>query len=451
VSRRGAVQDVWGLSMQEDRALRSAFGRFPEPGARPAGAAVIRRYQRVGAGCWFLCDCLGVGHRPPALVPVSEAHIRRHYEDPWPQHDLDCDFHRDAAEQRAITRSYVRLPEGKAVSLMARLGVDDGQRAPRLTSRSYGRRRGALATLLMQLIEKAELNRVTASGLVAPISDQYKALRIATAGIELDEGVKLSTLLCTYIPALPQFGRRISQIAPGRFKKSLRPHGVLISVVEDAVAGFLRPLRGDPIAVRGEIGIFGEREGHSRQSGDERRTRLPYLAICVVGRSAPDSPVEVLKAYLHPCMSAGHLMPADSNLERHTFHVLTQLQTWLLNKKGIGFAVVKPLFDMSPGSGLDEPASDVDLTREPCIPDFLVEANRVPKGGRALLVVEAMGYADPQYRTGKQRTHTMMSLATAQSPVIEHDFHFPLNQTQAERDRRFWLDCRWQITGSTSQ
>jgi len=255
---------------------------------------LIRRYQRVGAGCWILCDCLSAGDRPPVLVPVSEAHIRRHYEHPWPAHDLDCDFHRDAAEQRAITRSYVRLPEGKAVSLLARLGEDDGQRAPRLTSRSYGRRRGALATLLMQLIEKAGLNRLAASGVVAPISDQYKVLRAATAGIELDQGVKLSALFCTFLPALPEFMLRIGQIAPGHFTKSGRPHGILISVVEDAAAGFLRPLRGDPIAVRGEIGIFGEREGHSRQNADERPARSPYLAICVVGRSAPNSPVEVL-------------------------------------------------------------------------------------------------------------------------------------------------------------
>jgi len=127
----------------------------------------------------------------------------------------------------------------------------------------------------MQLIEKAGLNRAAASGVVASISDQYKALRAATAGIELDEGMKLSALLCTYLPALSEFMLRIGQIAPGRFTKSRRPHGILISVVEDAAAGFVRPLHGDPVAVRGEIGISGEREGHSRQSGDQRRARSP--------------------------------------------------------------------------------------------------------------------------------------------------------------------------------
>jgi len=112
-------------------------------------------------------------------------------------------------------------------------------------------------------------------------------------------------------------------------------------------------------------------------------------------------------------------MPVDSNLERHTFQVLTQLRSWLSQKKGIGLAVVKPLFDMSANTGLDEPDSDVDTSRESCIPDFLVEANRVPKGGRSLLVIESMGYADPQYRERKQRTHTRMSLATGLSPVVE--------------------------------
>jgi len=80
MSRRGTVQDVQELSVQEDQALRRAFGRSAEPDARPAGAAVTRRHQRSDAGCWILCDCLGTDDRPPTLVPVSEAHIRRHYE-----------------------------------------------------------------------------------------------------------------------------------------------------------------------------------------------------------------------------------------------------------------------------------------------------------------------------------------------------------------------------------
>lgn len=84
VSRRGAMERVRDLSVQEDQALRWAFRRFAGPDARAAGAAVIRRYQRVGVECWILCDCRGAGERPPALVPVSEAHIRQNESQPGP-------------------------------------------------------------------------------------------------------------------------------------------------------------------------------------------------------------------------------------------------------------------------------------------------------------------------------------------------------------------------------
>lgn len=138
-------------------------------------------------------------------------------------------------------------------------------------------------------------------------------------------------------------------------------------------------------------------------------------------------------------------MPVDSNLERHTFQILVQLRTWLFHKKGIGLSVVKPLFDMSARAGVSEAESDI--LHEPCIPDFLLEADRVPKGGKSLLVIETMGYADALYRDRKQLTHTKMRLVTGQSPVVEHDFHYPFYRSQIERDRHFWLDCRWQITG----
>ena len=44
VSRRGGVQEQRALSLREDRALCQAFGRYAEPDARAASAAVKRRY-----------------------------------------------------------------------------------------------------------------------------------------------------------------------------------------------------------------------------------------------------------------------------------------------------------------------------------------------------------------------------------------------------------------------
>jgi hypothetical protein len=51
VTRRGKVEDLRDVSVQEDRALR-------EPGARLLEAAVVIAHQRVGAGNWFYVTCL---------------------------------------------------------------------------------------------------------------------------------------------------------------------------------------------------------------------------------------------------------------------------------------------------------------------------------------------------------------------------------------------------------
>jgi hypothetical protein len=92
----------------------------------------VRAYQRLGAGHWFLCDCLASG-RPPALVPVLESHIRRHNEPPWPEHDPDCDFFRDHLEQRVIARSFARKSDDRPVSLIGRLAETETETVPRVT------------------------------------------------------------------------------------------------------------------------------------------------------------------------------------------------------------------------------------------------------------------------------------------------------------------------------
>jgi hypothetical protein len=155
--------------------------------------------------------------------------------------------------------------------------------------------------------------------------------------------------------------------------------------------------------------------------------------------------VEVLKAYLHPCVTAGHLMLVDSDLERRTLAVLVQLQTWLRERKALRVTIKKPVFDLPEIAGgllLEDGQSS-----GPCIPDFVVQATDVMEGGSEKLIVETMGYADEVYRDRKARTHTLMSEALGGAPVVQHDFHFPLDQIQVARDRRFWLECRWILTG----
>ncbi len=258
LTRRGEVAELRELTADEDLALRRAFGRYGKIEGRTVGAAVVRRHQHAGTGRWFLCDCLGDVPRPPALIPVMEDHVRRHTEAPWPAHDPACDFYRDQVEQRLICGSYTHPAPRKPIPLVTRHKSAEYTKAA-VTGRSRDRHRGRLATLLMMLLEKAGLTRIGPGQPLPSIADQYRALRMAAREIELEEDVILASFLCTYLPALSEFMAKIARTPPERFRRSHRPHGLLVTMAAEAAEGQIRPLRGDPIPVRGEIAIFGGR------------------------------------------------------------------------------------------------------------------------------------------------------------------------------------------------
>ncbi len=482
LTHRAAVAGLGELTADEDPALRRAFGRYGRVEDRTIGAAVVRRHQHSGAGRWFLCDCLGDVPRPPALIPVTEAHIRRHTEAPWPAHDPACDFYRDQAEQRLICGSYTRPASRKPIPLVTRHKGSEHTKAA-VTGRSCDRYRGRLATLLMLLLEKAGLTRIGPGQSVPSIADQYRALRTAAREIELEEDVILASFLCTYLPALPELMAKIARTPPERFRRSHRPHGLLLTIVVEAVEGQIQPLRGDPIPVLGEIAIFGERDGHGQEPAGDRRARSPYLAACVVGRAAPEGPVEVLKAYLHPCASATYLMPVDSNLERKTLALLLSLQDWLGKRQNVRVTIDKPVFDLG-WSSAPAPAGIVESSpseakalltriedlhrasltmlrelgikhrpegdeeaRDPCVPDFILWAKADHTIQHSVVIVETMGFGDDVYRNRKHRTHGLMSRILGEAPVVEHDFCSPAGIVQGQRDRQFWRDARWIVTG----
>jgi hypothetical protein len=106
--RRGRAEDLRPLTIEEDRALRRAFGRFALRAARTDGARIVREHQGARGGQWFACDCRGSACPAPVLVPVAETHVRRHIEPPWPEHAEWCDFYREPEAQRAISASFRR-------------------------------------------------------------------------------------------------------------------------------------------------------------------------------------------------------------------------------------------------------------------------------------------------------------------------------------------------------
>ncbi len=176
-------------------------------------------------------------------------------------------------------------------------------------------------------------------------------------------------------------------------------------------------------------------------------------------------------------------MPVDSNLERQTLALLLSLQDWLGKRRKVRVTIDKPVFDLgwssAPGPAAVAGAASSDAeallaradevhraslamlrdlgikhrpggdeeARDPCLPDFILWAEADHRIQHRVVVVETMGFADDAYRDRKHRTHGLMSRILDGAPVVEHDFWSPADRPQAQRDRQFWLDARWMVTG----
>ena len=232
------------LSPEEDQALRQTFGRFAVPAARPAGAAVARRYQHAGPGHWLAYPCCGPGGPPPVLVPVAETHVRRHVEGDWPEHAVWCDFYREPQDRAAVSASHRCQAEGGTTLSLVR-GYGSGRDLEQaLSGSSREHRRPRLARVLFELKKTERLNRVEGESSLT-IAAQFGALRTAAAGWWLEEGASLARYLCTYLLALPEFAAPIAQTPPSRCGRTGRPHGLLIGVAKDAGLGQIRPGSGE--------------------------------------------------------------------------------------------------------------------------------------------------------------------------------------------------------------
>ena len=348
VAPKGEVAGAVFVTPEEDRILRDAFGRHGgEPSAREAAVAVVRHYQQLGVGQWFLCDCRSDAERPPALVPVAQTHIRRHQDARWPVHCDACDFRRDPEEQWLITASHSAAAAARPMRLVRPFRDGTAPLEERVSRISQDVKRPGLARLLMRLVTEAGLQRIEPGWRPPPLVDQIKAMWAAAKAVEIDAGLRLSNFFCTRLVRLGELAERIAGAEPQWFPHT-RPHGVLIVRVAAIGDGVLEPVSGEPIPVSGRLGVFGERAEAGYDTRVERAARAPYLAACLVGRASAAGPIEVLSAYAHPCAAAAHLMLVDSAMERRTLAQLRSLQAWLGNRKGVLVWIEKPLFHVGP-------------------------------------------------------------------------------------------------------
>ena len=424
VMRRGGGS-ITPLHADHDAALRAAFGRTGRSNARAAAAIIVNEHHSIGR--WFACDCLGDVKSPPILVPVVGSFVRRHVEGRWPEHSEWCDFYREPAAQALVTASYDRQAATGLVRAFA--GNPDVSR-PSLSYGGTEHRRTRLARMLFGVLHEADLATFR-FGQAQTIKQQFTSIRRVSASIQLEDTLKLSSALCTFRPGLDELIERISAMPEASFRKTRNPHGLLIDVARSASKGVIEMAQGEPLVVAGEISIFGERDGREGGPG-LAAARGPYLVIALIGRRSPRGRVGVIRAYMHPCMSESWLFPVDSNLERQTMLQLVGTGRWFRDRRAMNLTVRKPLFDMA--DHLPALPGEETSAHEPILPDFLVEVGEGRTHRSA--VVETMGYAQAVYRARKQRLRAEME-RLSQAPLIEHDFHLPVEWSQPQRDSAF--------------
>ena len=96
---------------------------------------------------------------------------------------------------------------------------------------------------------------------------------------------------------------------------------------------------------------------------------------------------------------------------------------------------------------LQKPLFDIETVGGPCRPDFILTVIRPggpghdPAGGRHLLgdsaryVIEVMGFDDPDYETGKAKTHRRMRNLGRLFPLDAAQFGSRRNNLQQQADR----------------
>lgn len=429
------------ISETQTKTLVAAFGRFGgAKSSREAAVPFIRETQNSGR--WIFCSC----RKGALLIPYEHEFVhRRHHKSP--AHDDNCPFSVEPVEQFAISRSMQPQPRNQPFNLLRAFAED--RDAPRATTgdRNYSSvtpntRRPRLAKLLMSLLEKSGVQK-RASG-DFNVSDQFRSIAKQAEDFFLVKNVPVSSMLCRYAADYKQFITEFDNKAAGfAWPNGTRPHAIALAVAAGIDDNKLILRKGDPIELSGSISIFGRSNAPVTRSST-------YLAIAIIGKPHPGDKPTILETYLHPCRSTADLMLVDSNYERETFRELRILQLEFRDR--IRIDIEKPLFDMSLTPHSDHSTLEQDRrhveqngSHPVLIPDFIVRFPDLPVRWRADIIVETMGFSWRTYRTEKATIIPKMRAALGGIGHVEHDFHFPANVPQSERNDALKDDLRKRI------
>lgn len=455
-NREGSCDLVSG----EFKLLSDAFGRNGGTlDQRRLAQPIVGKYQGLGSGGWFYCNCRGNERPTPVLYPSNHTHVVRHPK--RPNHDENCTFFCPPRIEWRITTSHRSRERPEGYALLADFS-DVRETAPDRAIRRFSQNcsRPRLATLLYTILTRSGIMIVGSNGRRPSHASQLRDIFLASRQMQLDAEIQLSDYLRSGFSWQQTIEQRVTRGA-GRWRVGTRPHGLLIDTIHGVVRGGLVKRNGDVLTVAGRVSVFGERDGDNRVAArgkDAIAAGKSYVAIVLFARLVPGGPVLPHSAYVHPCLAMDDLLLVDSDFERATMAQLTKVRSWVNLRNGISFTIEKPLFDIGtvqPEEGdLHEAGNDdnpVSAAPPPVLlPDFIIRRSGSTSAGSSTVIVETMGYADIAYRERKARIVPAMAEALGNAPDVKHDFWLPAHKSQEERDKTFRGNLRSALIGPWS-
>ncbi|MGF7151654.1 hypothetical protein FHS96_005320 [Sphingomonas zeicaulis] len=362
-----------------------------------AGIVLVQQ-ARIGE-CWIACDCLPPDKAPPILTPayLSEAetyYLRRLTGSGRSEHRPECPFFRDHATNRVSEQRSRQTPAAPPAGFFEVIKPAPANLAQRPESDSVDdRTRHAsvprLARLLWRLMNAAGVNHTPPYAEDFPdrsIATEFKALIGAAGQMEIAPAMQLARAFWTH--AQPLHSKRIYATLRelGRqWPRDHAPQGFLALYANAFQAETIYAAGSEPVVIANRV-----------QSPSVRGNLIkgPYLVLVVVGQYPEARGFAPLRAYAQPIYSGQRFVPVDSNFEREVYRGLLGVRRDL-HRAGVDLAINKPVFDRLTDLGT-------------CRPDFILEARSRSTGEIRQLVVEAMGFATPEYLDAKRVTHPRM-------------------------------------------
>ena len=429
---------IRALLPQEEEALRRVKEGIDLPGENPVFRATVASARAEDR--WILCDCRDGSPGERAVITLVRkkksglVHLSNIPRTEVP-HVEGCLFAPgDGARRRMpdIVFGDVLRPvaerteeEGPGLGPQRRIaGPGTGSRSPTLTGH------------LRRLMQAASLHRLSVSEGFASPRDWLAGIERAAGIFRTPEDVAVSDLLFTDPQAWASghVARVLDRLRAERPEKGT-PFAWLCWLARDI----------DGCEVNGAHPALG----HVRVLADvavptigRNRVAGPWLFLGEVGPSPETGRWECMEACAQPIASAQCPVPVDSHNERRALEALHSLIRSLENDADLGKALGGAV-----RVDLEKPLFDIETVGGPCRPDFILTVVRPagpdggPAGGRHLLgdaaryVIEVMGFDDPDYESGKAKTHRRMRNLGRLFTMDAGQFDSPRNDLQRQADR----------------